>query len=265
MRILTVIFIMLLPFLSFSQINQTDSNGLRQGLWKKQQANGKLIYEGSFKDGKPVGEWKRFHEGGQKKAVINYKSDSDSAFAQLFDKFGKKVAQGNYLNQKKEGNWIYFSGNKKISEEQFQNGIKSGVSLKYYDTGELMEEVDWVDGKQEGKHQIFYKSGEPYMQCKMSNDQRHGLCLVHSQKGKLEMEAGYKNNLRDGEWKYYDENGNISYALKYNNGEILNPEVRDSVANLKMQNIEKGKDSVTDPEKFMEDPSEYMRKKKIYR
>ncbi len=263
MRILTIIFI-LVPFFAFSQINQTDSNGLRHGLWKKQQPNGKLMYEGSFRDGKPVGEWKRFHAGGQVKAIINYKVDSDSAFSQLFDEAGKKVAEGNYVNQVKEGNWVYFSGTRKIAEEQFKLGLKNGVSKKYYDTGELMEKADWVNNMQEGNYQIYFKTGEPYLQCKMNLNQRNGLCLVHSQKGKLEMEANYINNLRHGEWKYYDESGKFLYSLKYNNGEILNPEVRDSIANVKMRNLEKGRGKITDPEKFMQDPSEYMRKMKIF-
>ncbi len=263
MRIALLIFLFI-PFFSFSQINQTDANGLRQGLWQKQQPNGRLMYEGNFKDGKPIGEWKRFHEGGQVKAVINYQVDSDSAFTQLFDKFGRKVAEGNYVNQIKEGNWIYFSGNKKVAEEQFKLGLKNGISLKYYDTGELMEEIDWINGMQQGNYQIYFKTGEPYLQCKMSYNQRNGLCLVHAQNGKLEMEANYKNNLRHGEWKFYNNSGEFQYLLKYNEGEILNPEVRDSIANIKMQNLEKGKGTITDPEKFMEDPSEYMRKQKIY-
>ncbi|NOR75861.1 MAG: hypothetical protein GQ525_11955 [Draconibacterium sp.] len=262
MRILAIIFI-LLPFLSISQINQTDSNGLRQGLWKKQQPNGKLIYEGNFKDGKPVGEWKRYHPGGRVKAIISYQQNTDSAFTQLFDKYGKKVAEGNYVNQIKEGNWIYFSKNRKITEEHFKLGLKNGVALKYYDTGELMEETDWVNGMQTGNYKIYYKTGKPYMQCKMKFDQRNGLCLIHTQNGRLEMEANYKNNLRDGEWKFYD-NGQFWYLLKYNEGEILNPEVRDSIANIEMQKIEKNRGEITDPETFMEDPSEYMRKMKIY-
>jgi antitoxin component YwqK of YwqJK toxin-antitoxin module len=264
MRVITIL-ILLLPLLSFSQINQTDSNGLRQGLWTKQQANGRLIYEGSFKDGEPVGDWKRYHQNGQIKVQINYSEVSDSAQTQIFDVLGKKVAEGVYVNQKKEGNWIYFSGKKIVSEEQFKKDLKHGISKKYYNSGELMEEIDWVNGKQEGSYQIFYKDGKPYMQCKMKQDQRHGLCLIHSSKGKLEMEANYKNNLRHGEWRYYNEKGELKYALKYNEGELLNPEVRDSVANLTMQNIEKNKGKINDPAKFMQDPSEYMRKMNSYR
>ena len=63
MKIVILIFIFL-PFFSFSQINQSDTNGLRQGFWKKEYPNGGLIYKGNFKDGKPVGEWKRFYKGG---------------------------------------------------------------------------------------------------------------------------------------------------------------------------------------------------------
>lgn len=97
-----VIFILLflLPFISFSQINQTDANGLRQGRWQKMQPNGKPMYDGYFKDGKPVGEWKRFHTGGQVKAIIKYRTESDSADAKLMDEWGKKVAEGIYLNEK---------------------------------------------------------------------------------------------------------------------------------------------------------------------
>ena len=69
MRII-LILLLLLPLITLSQINQTDSTGKRQGLWKKQFPGGNLIYEGNFKDGKPVGEWKRYHENGQVKALI---------------------------------------------------------------------------------------------------------------------------------------------------------------------------------------------------
>jgi len=261
MRIL--ILILFLPVFSFAQINQTDANGLRQGLWQKQQSNGRLMYRGYFKDGKPVGEWERYHPGGQVKAIIQYKENSDSAFAQLFDVYKKKVAEGIFVNQKKEGNWIYFLDEIKVSEERYKNGVKNGVSKKYYQSGEVMEEIDWVNGKKEGNYEVYYKTGEPYFQCEMHQDQRHGNCIILSQDGKPQMEAFYKNNLRDGEWRFYNEEGEFQYQLNYKQGELLNPFVRDSVANSKMQNLEKGKGTITDPEKFLQDPTEYMKREGI--
>jgi antitoxin component YwqK of YwqJK toxin-antitoxin module len=257
MRIISIIII-LLPFLSYSQINQTDANGLRQGLWQKQQPNGKLMYKGYFKDNKPVGEWKRYHPGGQVKAIIEYQENSDSAFAQLFDAYNKKVAEGVYIKEKKEGIWVYFTNDGKVAEEQYKNGLKNGISKKFYESGELMEEVEWVNGQQEGDYEFYFKAGEPYLQCKMKQGQRHGLCLIQSLDGKPEMEAHYKNNFRDGAWKFYGENGEFQYQLNYKEGELLNPYVRDSIANIKMQNLEAGKGKITDPEKFMSDPTGYM-------
>ncbi len=263
-RFILLLFVML-PFWSLSQVNQTDSSGLRQGLWRKTQPNGKLLYEGYFKDGKPVGEWKRYHEGGQIKAIISYSEVSDSAFTQMFNEFGKKVAEGNFVNEKKEGPWSVYSENRKIAEENYRNGVKDGISKKYYDTGEVLEECDWKEGKQDGNYRAFYQDGKPYLQCKMSNNQRNGLCISYFQNGMTEMEAYYTNSLRDKTWKYFDENGNLLYELKYNLGKTLNPEVRDSIENLKLQLMEKQKGTILDPEKFMEDPSEYMIKTGIYR
>src|SRR6056297_912456 len=103
MRLLFFSLVLCIPFLASSQINQTDANGLRQGKWQKKYPNGRLMYEGEFKDGEPVGNWTRYHTGGQVKAKIEYDEKSDSAFVQLFDNRGKKVAQGAYIDEKKVG------------------------------------------------------------------------------------------------------------------------------------------------------------------
>lgn len=259
MRTLFVL-LFLLPIFGLAQINQTDGNGLRQGLWQKKQANGKLIYEGHFKNGKPVGEWKRYHDGGQLKATIVYRTTSDSADTRLFDVWGKKIAEGIYLNEKKAARWSYFSNGRKISDEVFANGIKNGLARKFYDTGEVMETVEWKNGEQHGKYQVFFKNGQPFMQYKMANNSRHGLFLTFFPDGKRELEAGYKNGLRHGDWKYFDTEGNLRYTLQYDNGELLNPKVKDSIENLQLQKLDLNRDKLIDPEKYIDDPAEYMRK-----
>ncbi len=259
-----LIFLLLLfPVLALGQVNQTDANGLKQGLWQKKQDNGRLVYEGQFKDDKPVGEWKRYHPGGQLKALIEYKGDT--AYTQLYDVWRKKVAEGSYVNQKKEGVWKIYKENRLISDEEYKLGLKQGVSHRYYDTGEVMEEKQWVNDKEEGNYQVLYKNGKPYLQCKMKSGMRNGLFLIYFDNDQQELEGEYINNLRHGEWKYRDREGNHLYSLYYDNGQILNPWVRDSIGNLEMQEFEKNKGTILDPEKFMEDPSEYMRKNKIIR
>lgn len=258
MRKIIYLLLFLIPVTVFAQVNQTDENGLRQGKWQKSYPNGRLMYEGMFKDEKPVGEWIRFHEGGQVKARINYAGGSDSAFAQLFDQWGKKIAEGVYVNEKRHGKWMFFSDNVKVSEEEFRNGLKHGISRKFYPSGEVLEESEWQNGTQEGNYRVFFKNGKPYMQCKFSNGKRNGLCLSYFQNGRVEMEAFYKNNLRHAEWKFNSEQGVYLYTLIYEEGQLLNPEVRDSIDNIQILNLESGRQNIPDPEKFLQDPSEYM-------
>lgn len=262
MRYLLILLI-LFPMTLAAQLNQTDANGLRQGHWEKHQDNGRLLYEGDFKNGKPVGEWKRYHPGGQVKALIEYRGDT--AMTQLFDVWKKKLAEGAYVNESKEGLWKIYNKNRLIADETYDHGIKNGLAHRYYDTGEVMEETSWQNGQKNGDYRVFFKSGEPYLQCKMKDDMRDGLFLVYFENGREELVASYHNNLRDGEWIYYDQEGGIRYTLLYKDGKILNPQVRDSLDNLQMQELERDKDAILDPEKFMEDPSEYMLKNKMYR
>ena len=262
MRYLLILLI-LFPLTMAAQLNQTDANGLRQGHWEKRQDNGRLLYEGDFKDGKPVGEWKRYHPGGQVKALIEYRGDT--AITRLFDVWKKKLAEGVYVNEKKEGPWKIYNENRLIADETYEHGIKNGLAHRYYNTGEVMEETNWQNGQKNGDYRVFFKSGEPYLQCKMKNDMRDGLFLVYFENGREELVASYHNNLRDGEWNYYDQEGKIRYTLLYKDGKIMNPQVRDSLDNLQMLELERNKDAILDPEKFMEDPSEYMLKNKMYR
>ena len=258
MRAFVQLILLFIPLVSFAQVNQTDSEGLRQGLWQKEYPNGQVMYKGEFKNGKPSGDWIRYYENGQVKARLKYVENSDSAFVKLYDQLGKKIAEGLYINEKKEGSWLLFSGDIKVAEEEFVNGHKHGISRKFYPTGEVFEEAEWVNGKQEGKYQVFFRNGKPYMQCKLRDNKRNGLCLVFFDNGRMEMEAYYHDNLRDGEWKFYDSSGDFLYSLKYDKGKLLNPEVRDSIDNIQMLELDKQKHPIPDPEKFIQDPSEYM-------
>ena len=68
----TLIFLLILcPLFAMSQdINKTDKNGLKQGVWMKTFPNGKIMYKGKFVDGYPVGRMERFHNNGNLKAIL---------------------------------------------------------------------------------------------------------------------------------------------------------------------------------------------------
>ncbi len=267
MKKIKLLLFILLPIFVFSQgtINQTDSNGLRQGSWKKTYSNGKLRYEGQFKDNKPVGEWNRFYKNGKKQAVISYSEKSDSASAQLFDSNGKFIAAGIFLNEKKEGLWKFYSGKQLVSEEEFKAGKKHGLSKKYYKTGEVLETCEWIEGLKQGKYQAFFKNGKPYLEYMNVEDKPNGFCISYFENGRKEMEAFYKNGSRHNSWKFYNQKGEEQYTLEYNFGALLNPEVLDSLNKIENAEYEKNKNNFLDPEKFLNNPSEYLMQNKMNR
>lgn len=258
MQKIIVFLLIFIPLAGFSQINQTDASGQRQGKWQKSYPNGKLMYEGYFKNGEPAGEWTRFYEGGQVKAKIQYDQNSDTAAVVLFDPLGKKMAEGAYVDEKRAGKWNFYSDNQKVSEETFNDGVKHGISRTFYPTGEVLEESEWQNGQQTGSYRVFFKDGKPYMQCKYSGGKRNGLCLSYFPNGRVEMEAYYSDNLRHNDWKFYSESGDLKYTLKYDQGNLLNPEVQDSIESINQSQFEKNKQPVADPEDFLQNPSEYM-------
>jgi antitoxin component YwqK of YwqJK toxin-antitoxin module len=220
------------------------------------------MYRGAFKDNKPVGEWLRYHEEGGLKALLQYSETSDTVKARLYETASQPVAEGVYVREKKEGIWLYYSGETKISEESFMNGIKSGICRKFYPTGELLEESLWKENRKEGKYQAFFPTGKPFLQCIFSEGIRNGRCFTYYPSGLTEVESQYKNDKPDGEWKYLDENGNIRFTLLYEKGILKNPEALDSLGTKELEELEKQKGKLDDPEKYLQNPEEYLMRKR---
>ena len=240
-------------------VNQVDARGRKQGFWTKKDADGKLIYQATFKDNKPVGEMKRFHPNGKLKAVMIFAEGSELSDAKLFDERGSQIAQGKYAGQEKTDEWSYLLDSKLVATENYTNGQKNGVSKRFFKTGELLEESNWLNDKLNGLYRSYFQDGRSNLECNYSNGQRNGTFKTWFPNGTLELEAFYKKDTRDNDWKYFDETGKLLYTLKFDLGKLLNPEVQDSIDKRKSGNYKTKEDNIPDPEKFMKNPEEYMR------
>ncbi|PTN08513.1 antitoxin component YwqK of YwqJK toxin-antitoxin module [Mangrovibacterium marinum] len=254
---------MVLPGLAQEAGNRLDENGQKQGYWEKKQPNGKFLYQGYFQDDKPVGEWKRFHTNGVLKARINYAEDSDTAAVTLFDNYGNKLADGFYLGREKAGHWVYYDKRQKVAEENYVDGKKNGTARTYYSSGELFVETNYVDGVEEGVYRAYQKSGTVYFECQMNDGRRDGYCQIFYPNGELETAAFYRAGVREDCWTYYDENGRLQYSLEYENGQVQNPAVLDSVEQIRYRQLDENRNKIMDPEQFMQDPVQYMMQQKI--
>lgn len=256
--IICLLLLMSVSMIAQNTANQVDAQGRKQGFWTKKDAEGKLIYQATFKDDKPVGEMKRFHPNGKIKVLLNFVEGSEISDAKLYDERGKLVASGKYDGQKKTGEWSYLLDARVVSTETYLDGKKNGVSKRYYKTGELLEKSNWLNGKLNGLYQTFFQDGKIFLECNYSEGRRNGYFKTWFPNEKPDLEAFYTNDTRDKNWSYFDETGKLLYILKFELGKLLNPEVQDSIDQNKAGMYRSKKDTIPDPEKYMLNPEKYM-------
>lgn len=171
--------------LTAQEANRTDDKGRRQGLWMDFYPNGQKRYEGQFKNNKCVGEFKYYDEQGRLKATNTFDKSGEKALNKTYNESGTLIATGYYVNQKKEGEWKYFSSDNGvlILLENNKNGKVEGVSKTFYDTGSPKSECTFVNGIREGAAKVFYPSGA------------------------LKEEGIFRQGEKAGIWKSYNEDG----------------------------------------------------------
>ncbi|MCX6266668.1 MAG: hypothetical protein NTW16_04830, partial [Bacteroidetes bacterium] len=127
--------------IAFAQdtLNITDGSGRRQGYWLKLDSSGRVIYQGRFKDGYPDGEFKYYYPDGKMKTVSRYSNQGKRAVTVSYFSNGRKMASGNYLNERKDSIWQFFSesNGSLVSEETYHSGIISGLTRVFYPEGGL--------------------------------------------------------------------------------------------------------------------------------
>lgn len=254
--------IMLIGIMSYAfaqePINQTDSHGMKQGHWIGRYPNGQIRYEGTFVDGEPVGEMKRYYPNGQLQARMHYVPGSDSIIAEIFNDEGKKTAKGVFLGKKKSGTWSYFDGDRVVSCEHYHDGLHVGTDTIWFANGKTARTSDWKDGQMDGVMRELYQSGKTKFEMHYVAGKRDGLTIAYFENGTPEIEGNYFNNLRDGDWKFYNQDGTLKYILKYDKGVLTNGDILNKAQQKEFDEMEKNRAVLKDPEKYRYDPSGYM-------
>ncbi|HLN56391.1 MAG TPA: toxin-antitoxin system YwqK family antitoxin [Bacteroidales bacterium] len=246
-----VYFLFHLSHQSLAQLNQTDKKGMKQGHWTRKYPNGVVMYDGIFRDNHPVGEFKRYFDDGSLESVLIFSEDGKQADATLFFPNGKTASKGRYIDQKKEGKWQFFSldsANYMVSEDNYKNNIKDGLSTKFYPDHKVAEQVTWTNGIQNGDLTRLYQNGKKWLKTNYINGKYNGRFEVWFENGTYECEGQYVNGVKEGAWLYYNEDGSVRYKVKYTHGIPDNPKIDTDATNF-LDTLEKNKDMIPDPEK----------------
>jgi len=103
LRILPIVLLLVLTTIASGQeqtdLNKTDQQGRKQGHWIKKYPNGTILYEGTFINDKPVGEFKRYNSNNTLKSILIYSSDSREADATIYHPNGFISSKGKYVDQ----------------------------------------------------------------------------------------------------------------------------------------------------------------------
>jgi antitoxin component YwqK of YwqJK toxin-antitoxin module len=216
-------FFLLVAWFSVMSQNTTDAKGRKQGNWSKSDENGNLIYNGTFKDNIPQGTFTYYYPNGKVRSILEYSTNGKSAKAVNYHPNGKKMAEGLYVETKKDGMWKYFNDLEIISaEENYKTGVPEGVWKTYYDQGQLLEEVSYLAGKKEGKSTQYFMEGKPKAESNYHNNLLNGSIVYWSLDGKELLTGTYHNDLKDGLWTIFKPDGTKECETLYSEGTVMN-------------------------------------------
>jgi antitoxin component YwqK of YwqJK toxin-antitoxin module len=207
-------------------INQTDSKGKKQGFWQKQDSIGHKVYEGRFKDGLPMGEFRYYYPDGKLKTVSQVSRSGKIAMTVSYFANGKKMAAGRYLNEKKDSTWQFFSEEDggMVAEENYKRGMRSGVSQYYRNDGKVSEVITWIAGVRYGPWEQYYSDGKIRLRGAYLNDEKNGPFNTFYNSGQPMMSGAYVAGHMDGNWIYYDEKGKVTKKEYYSKGALVKNE-----------------------------------------
>ncbi|NJK97907.1 MAG: hypothetical protein HC905_26035 [Bacteroidales bacterium] len=237
MKILTTAFL-LLSAITFGQtsktegdtiFNQTDKQGFKQGFWKGYYENKKIKYTGYFKDNKPVGVFKRYYDDGIIKAIMVYDQTSIKTYATLYYQNGSKAAEGNYIGNLKDSTWNYYSFyDKSLSNrENYVKGKKEGLSISYYPSGKVSQELQFNNDMKHGIWKQYYESGSLKLSATYVAGKRSGEFLVNYPDDKPEWKGYYLEDMKDGVWMHYNPDGSFDSQIEFVKGIARNAEELD--------------------------------------
>ncbi len=214
--IFTVVFI---SSFAISQ-NIVDAAGKKQGYWKKKDEKGeKLIYEGLFKDDKPVGKFKYYYPFDSVKAIMDFRQEGKVAYSTLFHPSGKIMAKGKYIAELKDSVWLYYDeAGVLISKENYELGKKNGKAFVYLPDGKIAEEKNYKYNLQDGPFKQYFDGKLVKGEGTYVNGKMEGKVSYYNPNGVVICTGYYKNDQRTGPWIYKEKDGKIKEKRLYIDG-----------------------------------------------
>ncbi|MDP3312793.1 toxin-antitoxin system YwqK family antitoxin [Lutibacter sp.] len=210
-----MILVFLIPANVWSQeeFNKLNSKGERTGIWKKYYSNKNIRYQGQFKNGKEVGEFKYYSivTSQHPTIIINYDEKSSKATISYFTEEGIKESDGELLGKERNGKWTFYhpDGKTVMIEEHYNKGILNGSYKSFYSTGKPLEILNYINGVLNGPSKRHADNGVLLDDLNYVNGKLHGKANYYNLEGKLIYTGMYENDVKVGFWDYFGDGENV--------------------------------------------------------
>jgi antitoxin component YwqK of YwqJK toxin-antitoxin module len=182
----------------------------------------KVVFQGSFTDGKPNGEFVYFDRNGTELGRFTMTDGTgtmltfhpnqrvatstqmvsglkEGAYEEVTAR-GRRIVTGRYLADQRHGTWRDFTELGVITlEQRYKRGKLDGAWKKFVD-GKVAVEATYKDGLVDGTY-TEYRAGKPSLTGQFAADKRTGIWSWYDADGSVTLTATYKDGVLDGPWR----------------------------------------------------------------
>lgn len=245
--------LMFISMIAFSQQNQTDDQGRKQGEWVKYK-DGVKFYDGQFVDDYPVGEFLRYYKSGRLLSKSQYSEKGNKCMVEFFydERKPKTKAKGLYINKEKDSLWLLYNDlGVLIAEESYDRGVAQGIWKLYTYTGAIVSETSYDQGKIHGAKKEFFEDGQVKRVMTFEHDDLQGDFEVYYPNRVIRTKGQFEMGLQVGDWLYYESDSTLWFKEVYEEG-LLIERVDDKGQYFELAQEQDSVKIDLDPEKIME-------------
>jgi antitoxin component YwqK of YwqJK toxin-antitoxin module/Flp pilus assembly protein TadD len=197
------------------EVTNYNDAGNEQGIQQYFDVDGKMYFEGEYKDGRLV-QFKFLDKAGKVVTETKLKAKQE---VKTYHSNGNVRWAGSMENGKRNGLWKEYEKNGLlIGEYNYKDGTLNGSAKAYYYTGKVMKEFNYKDGNLHGEYKEYFRNGKLYKSCWYENGAAHGDVKLFTREGVRERVYTLFNDRMNGKSYNYDPEGKLNAIEKYEKG-----------------------------------------------
>jgi len=194
-------------------------------------ADSSLKFRGLFRDSVPVGIHRFYNRQGEIDSACIYSDFGDLLEIGIVDENGRRQgnfkeffpsgtvkAEGSYTNNLRNGKWIFYTQDQKISQAGiFKDGKFHGPWKWFYADGSTRRYEEYASGTEHGKVKEYDSTGTLILNGVYNSGLREGKWLIIE--GDSRQVGEYRYGLKIGEWKhFYFPSGQLQFKGEFRSG-----------------------------------------------